>query len=266
MPSGKSSKTARNARAIVTTTKPTPWGTIAAVVALVLFAGAISAYAYIRYQDVSVFKPTAERKDPSTQIEGIVIKDYGAGRGHIGADRRVAYDQSPPFGGPHDGTWAACNGVVYSTPVRSENMVHSLEHGAVWMAYNPERITGSALQSLQDRVQGGSYLMLSPYPGLDTPISLQSWGHQLKLTDPADERIDHFIQSLRLNQYTYPEIGASCDAVPGLFNPATPPPFVATPPGPDAVPLDFAGGLDGATGTGTAPVDPPSVPNPPAGG
>jgi hypothetical protein len=266
MPSGKSSKTVRNARPIVSVTKPKPWGTIAAVVVVVLFAGAIFAYMLNRYQDRSAFKPTAEKKDPSIQVEGIVIHDYGAGRGHVGADKRVAYDRSPPFGGPHDGTWAACNGVVYTTPVRSENMVHSLEHGAVWIAYNPERITGSALQSLKERVQGNNYLMLSPYPGLDAPISLQSWGHQLKLTDPTDKRIDHFIQALRLNQYTYPEIGASCDVLPGLFDPANPPPFVAAPPGPDAVPLTFAGDTDTPPSGGTAPTGPQSKPIAPAGG
>lgn len=256
MPSGKSSKTVRNARAIVTATKPKPWGTIAAVVAVVVFAGVIVTYAVIQIQASRAFKPTADTKDPSTQIQGILIKDYGTGRGHIGGDKRVAYDHSPPFGGPHDGIWAACNGVVYATPVRSENMVHSLEHGAVWIAYNPEQITGSALQTLQDRVRGKNYLMLSPYPGLGAPISLQSWGHQLKVTDSGDKRIDNFIQALRLNQYTYPEIGASCDVVTGSFDPTNPPPFVATPPGPDAVPLDFAGGLNGT----------PSVPSPPAGG
>jgi Protein of unknown function (DUF3105) len=266
MPSGKSSKTVRSARAVVSATKPKPWGTVAAVVVVVLFAGAIFAYMFIRYQDRSAFKPTAERKDPSTQIEGIVIQDYGAGRGHISADKRVAYDHSPPFGGPHDGTWAACNGVVYTTPVRNENMVHSLEHGAVWIAYHPEKITGSALQSLKDRVQGNNHLMLSPYPDLDTPISLQSWGHQLKLTDPADKRIDQFIQALRLNQYTYPEIGASCSVLPGLFDPAKPPPFVAAPPGPDAIPLTFAGAAAAPPSGGTAPTGARSEPSPPAGG
>ena len=266
MPSGKSSKTVRNARPVVTATKPKPWGTIAAVVVVVLFAGAIFAYMFIRYQDQHAFKPTADTKDPSTQIQGIVIHNYGTGRGHISGDKRVAYDRSPPFGGAHDAVWAACNGVVYSTPVRNENMVHSLDHGEVWFAYNPDKITGPALQSLRDRVQGANYLMLSPYPGLDMPISLQSWGHQLKVTDPADKRIDHFIQALRLNQYTYPDIGASCDALSGLFDPAKPPPFVATPPGPDAVPLDFAGGRNVSPSAGTAPAAPQSVPSPPAGG
>ncbi len=37
-------------------------------------------------------------------------------------------------------TWATCNGVVYTKAVRIENMVHTLEHGAVWIAYNPDTI------------------------------------------------------------------------------------------------------------------------------
>jgi uncharacterized protein DUF3105 len=264
MPSGKSSKTVRNARSVVTATKPRPWGTVAAVLAVLVFAIGIFGYVFTRYENRHAFIPTTDHKDPSTQIQGIVIQNYDA-RGHIGPDKRVAYDHSPPFGGPHDATWAACNGVVYATPVRNENMVHSLEHGAVWITYNPEKITGPALQSLRDRVQGANYLMLSPYPGLSLPISLQSWGHQLKVTDPTDKRIDQFIQSLRLNSYTYPEIGASCDELSGLFDPAKPPPFVAAPPGPDAVPLTFSAGRGGAPGD-AAPGGTQPAPSAPAGG
>jgi hypothetical protein len=266
MPSGKSSKAVRSARSVVTSTKPRPWGTVAAVLAVLVFAGGIFYYLFTRYEGRRAYTPTAGNKDPSTQIEGVVRQNYGEARGHIGPDKRVAYDHSPPFGGPHDATWAACNGVVYETAVRNENMVHALEHGAVWITYNPDKVTGPALQSLRDRVQGQNHLMLSPYPGLDSPISLQSWGHQLKLTDPADKRVDQFIQSLRLNQYTYPEIGASCDVLTGVFDPAKPPPFVAEPPGPDAIPLNFAGGQDLTPGDGAAPPAPRGAPSPPAGG
>jgi hypothetical protein len=269
MPSGKNSKAVRNARSVVTATKPKPWGTVAAVLAILLFAVGIFAYLFLRYEDRRVFIPSADNKDPSTKIEGVVAQTYGEGnRGHIGADKRVAYDHSPPFGGPHDAVWAACNGVVYDTAVRNENMVHALEHGAVWMAYNPDKITGPALQSLRNRVQGQQYLMLSPYPGLDSPISLQSWGHQLKLTDPADKRIDQFIQSLRINQYTYPEVGANCDVLTGAFDPTNPPPFVANAPGPDAIPMNFAGGQGSAPSNGAAPPAPGGAqpnPAPPAG-
>ena len=115
------------------------------------------------------------------------------------------------MGGTHDYSWAACNGVVYPNPVRSENIVHSMEHGAVWIAYNPDQVTGDALDTLRQKVENQPYTLMSPYPGLDQPISLQSWGHQLKLTDANDPRIDQFIAALRLNQYTYPEPGASCN-------------------------------------------------------
>ncbi|MGH3605574.1 MAG: DUF3105 domain-containing protein, partial [Pseudonocardiaceae bacterium] len=114
MPSGKSSKAVRNARSVVTATKPRPWGTLVAVLTVLVFAVGIFGYLYLQYEDRRAYTPSASDKDPSTHIKGIVIHNYGAAnRGHIGADKRVAYDHSPPFGGPHDATWAACNGVVY---------------------------------------------------------------------------------------------------------------------------------------------------------
>ncbi|MGH3942533.1 MAG: DUF3105 domain-containing protein [Pseudonocardiaceae bacterium] len=265
MPSGKSSKAVRNSRSVVTATKPKPWGTIVAVLAVLIFAGGIFGYLYLRYEDSAAFIPTAENQDPSTQIDGIQKVEYGPkNRGHVVSPRRVAYDHSPPFGGPHDEFWATCDGQVYEQAVRNENMIHSLEHGAVWIAYNPEQITGTALDSLRKRVEGQFYIMLSPYPGLDSPISLQSWGHQLKVTDAEDERIDQFIRSLRANQYTHPEVGSPCDVLPGKFDPTNPPLFVAEPPGPDAMPMDSSSENGSAPVGGAEPAGPGGdVPAPP---
>jgi hypothetical protein len=122
-------------------------------------------------------------------------------------------------------------------PVRNEQMVHALEHGAVWIAYNPDQVRGGDLAKLAERVDGVPYMMLSPYPALDAPVSLQAWGHQLKLTDPDDRRIDQFIEALRENEYTAPEPGARCDSQDTGFDPANPPPFEPGPPGPDAAPV-----------------------------
>jgi hypothetical protein len=84
---------------------------------------------------------------------------------------------------------------------------------------------------------------MSPYPNLNSPISLQSWGHQLKLAEATDPRIDEFIQALRRNQYTHPEVGASCDALgPGYFDVNDPPPFQPLPAvGPNVVGMDYKG-------------------------
>ena len=259
MASGKTSKAVRSARSTVVVSKPRPWGTLAAVLVIVLFAGGVFGYAYYKWDakrdkeaELAAYTPSETNKDPSDKIEGIVKVEYGSNsRGHVDMTQRVAYDRLPPFGGPHDAVWAACNGVVYSDPVRNENMVHPLEHGAVWIAYNPDQISGEALDKLKDRVNGQQYIMLSPYPGLDKPISLQSWGHQLKLDSPDDPRIDRFIRALRTNPYQYPEVGATCDPRPGTWNSPNPPPFVGTPPGPNAVPM--TGGTPPQDGTGLPP-------------
>ena len=42
-------------------------------------------------------------------------------------------------------------------------------------------------------------MMMSPFDGLDSPISLQAWGYQLKLDNADDSRIDDFIRALRVN-------------------------------------------------------------------
>jgi hypothetical protein len=236
MVSGKSSKAARNTRASVVTKRATPWGTIAAVAVVLLLAVGVFGYgiAANRAKEaeraaLSKFTPSATNQDPSLQIAGIVSQQYAGGQ-HVAPDQQVAYTHAPPFGGAHDGYWAACNGVVYPTAVRTENLVHSLEHGAVWIAYNPDQITGDALSTLQKKVDGERYMVMSPYPGLDSPVSLQSWGHQLKVGDVTDPRIDEFVSALKQNQYTHPEVGASCDATgPGAFDQDNPPPFVAAP-------------------------------------
>jgi len=246
MASGKTSKAVRSARASVVINKPKPWGTIAAIVAVVLFAGGVFGYSYYKWdakqdkeRELAAYTPSAENQDPSTKIDGVEKVDYSNARGHISATQRVAYDKFPPFGGPHDEVWADCNGRAYASAVRNENMVHPLEHGAVWVAYNPDQVTGDALTKLRTRVEGQTYIMMSPYPGLDRPISLQSWGHQLKVDNADDVRIDRFIRALRLNEYTYPEVGATCDADPGTFSVDSPPPFVGSSPGPDAVPMTY---------------------------
>lgn len=252
MPSGKSSKAVRQARArsVVSATKPKPWGTILAVVAIIVFAGGIFGYLYVEYQDdkdaeaaLSAFTPSEDNQDPSTAIAGIEItpRDQLAA-GHVSFPQRVAYTDPPPVGGAHDRVWAACNGVVYDEAVRTEDMVHTLEHGAVWITYNPDLISGASLDTLKNLVEGEIYITLTPYPGLSSPISLQSWGHRLKVQTSDDPRIEQFIKALRLNEYTYPEVGSTCDQNPSVFDQDDPPAFDPTPPGPGAQSPAYSGG------------------------
>ena len=223
-------------------TRSTAWGA-AVVVTMVLFAAGVAGCAGVQSQGdeqreavTGPFTPSTANPDPSRQIPGVLVKSYKDSQ-HVMPAQRVAYDHSPPFGGSHDGFWAACNGVVYPRAVRNENMVHSLEHGAVWIAYNPDRVAGDAVEVLASHVRGQPYTMLSPYPGLATAVSLQSWGHQLAVDSVEDPRIDQFLRALRQNPNTHPELGASCDELgSGRFDQDNPPAFDPSPPGPNAVP------------------------------
>ena len=260
MTSGKKNKAMRNARSSVAQQRSVPWLTIAGVGVVVLVAALVFGFVYMEHREntasesaqaeadaaAAPFKPSPQNPDPSKKIPGVETADY-PGMQHVTAQQRVAYDKAPPFGGPHDNVWADCTGVVYPQAVRTENMVHSLEHGAVWIAYAPEKVGADGVQELARRVQNRPYTMLSPYPGLDSPISLQSWGHQLKLDAPDDPRIDQFITALRQNPNgVYPEVGGSCQAIPGGFDTQNPPPFDPAAPPPDAVPMSGAGAQSGA--------------------
>lgn len=224
-----------------------PWLMIGGVAVVVLLIAVIGVSIFPKFQeqqdrtaaqqDVEEWVPSESNQDPALAIDGVTFVEYPQGV-HVSPTDRVAYDYTPPFGGPHDAIWATCTGTVYENPVRTENMVHSLEHGAVWITYNPELVDEATVQALALRVDGRTYMMMSPYPGQDSPISLQSWGHQLQVDNADDERIDQFITALRLNRYTYPEVGASCGTIPGSFDPADPPAFDPSEPGPDAVPME----------------------------
>ncbi|WAM15025.1 DUF3105 domain-containing protein [Rhodococcus sp. JS3073] len=217
-----------------------PWLLLAAVVVVV---GVVAVVAYTLAsgaddgREAHDFAPSADNPDPSLGIEGIVTVDYPPAA-HVQAPQRVAYDQSPPFGGAHDQYWATCTGIVYPAAIRSENAVHSLEHGAVWVTYDPDRLSADDVATLAANVDGEPYTLMSPYPGLDSAVSLQSWGHQLKLDDAHDRRISDFLTALRQNPNTYPEPGATCSTVRGGFDPADPPPFDPSAPDADAFPVD----------------------------
>jgi hypothetical protein len=117
------------------------------------------------------------------------------------------YPMTPPAGGPHFLEWQNCNGDVYSAPIVDGNAVHSLEHGAVWITYRPD-LPAADVERLADRVRGQTHLMLSPYPGQDSPISLQAWGYQLRVNKVDDPAIDEFIRTYRETAAIEP--GAPC--------------------------------------------------------
>lgn len=126
----------------------------------------------------------------------------------------VEYPQDPPAGGDHNAAWLNCG--VYTEPVPDENAVHSLEHGAVWITYDPS-LPAADVATLQAFADNQSYVLVSPYEGLDSPVAISAWGYQLRVDSVDDERLPVFIQKYLLNP-ELAEVGAPCSS--GVGTPA----------------------------------------------
>ena len=191
--------------------RQTPWGLIVTTVVIVVLAVGIIAYAVNKGQ----------KKSDSANPDKIVgITHYpNLSRNHVNGV--VKYAQSPPVGGDHAPIWADCTGTVYPKQIANENAVHDLEHGAVWITYKPG-LPAAQLDILTKLVSGNQYMILTPYAGLKTNVSLQAWGYQLFVDSASDARIPVFIKDLLLNQSNTPEYGASCTNAAFKTNPSTP--------------------------------------------
>ncbi len=121
-------------------------------------------------------------------------------------DAPVEYEQSPPVGGDHSPIWTNCG--VYTEAVPNENSVHSMEHGAVWITYDPE-IGQEEVDKLTELVGDRSYVLLSPYPDLDEPIVASAWGLQLTMDSADDSRLATFLDKYIQGEQTR-EPGAAC--------------------------------------------------------
>jgi hypothetical protein len=174
-------------------------GIIAAIVALVLVVGTVAT--------VIVLNATPQQVD-----DELLSGDYeerlqlypDLEAGHT--ESRVTYDQTPPVGGPHNPAWLNCG--VYDEKQQNENAVHSLEHGAVWITYDPATTTDDEIAALVE-LAPDTYTIVSPYPGIGDAMAISAWGAQLRFTDVDDPAVLDF-----LNQFWQsadsPEPGAPC--------------------------------------------------------
>ncbi|MFD4423188.1 DUF3105 domain-containing protein [Agromyces sp. NPDC058484] len=135
------------------------------------------------------------------EVEGVETFENPAG--HV--EGAVDYAQTPPAGGEHNPAWLNCG--VYTEPVPNENAVHSLEHGAVWVTYDPDLAAGE-LEALTSKLPS-TYVVLSPFDGLPSPIVLSAWNSQLQVDSADDERIAAFLEEYWQSQ-NVPEPGALC--------------------------------------------------------
>ena len=114
----------------------------------------------------------------------------------------------PPSGGNHNPVPLSCG--YYAQQPPDEFAVHSLEHGAVWIAYDPS-LPASDVAVLKPFAQL-DHVIVSPYAGMDAKVTLVAWEHRLELDSVNDPRLKQFVDAYQ-NAPTAPEQGGACVGV-----------------------------------------------------
>jgi hypothetical protein len=126
---------------------------------------------------------------PAPTIPGV---EQFTGLTHNHVDGCVDYTQNPPVGGNHREIWQACE--FYERAVPPEQAVHSMEHGTVWITYDPS-LPASQRATLADFEQ--DYVLVSPWnrDPLPSPIVASAWGLQLEVDSADDPRLAEFVET-----------------------------------------------------------------------
>ncbi|WP_211253120.1 DUF3105 domain-containing protein, partial [Glycomyces tenuis] len=176
---GTASKSAKNAgrkgRA-VQVAQPKPWGLILTFSAVgVVALGLIAAAVFVVwdrsrppegvtdfYGEYANYQEASEAIDDGDITAEDLEHPWVMQQNHLDADEDTTndtptYEVTPPAGGNHLSQWQTCTGTVYAEPIADGNAVHSLEHGAVWLTYDPELVDDDQVAALSSKIEGRDY-------------------------------------------------------------------------------------------------------------
>ena len=127
------------------------------------------------------------------ELPGVSQQTYD-GRDHVESGQAVAYATATPTSGTHAASSPRCG--VYDQQMPAEFAVHSLEHGAVVIWYQPSLATEeiSGLEAVVNRFD--DRVILSPNAELSQPVVATGW-NRLKAYDGADPELEQFIETYR---------------------------------------------------------------------
>jgi hypothetical protein len=154
-------------------------------------------------------KPDAAQPLPENPPKGIEV--YPATT-NASVEGPIEYERHPPTNGDHAPIWQNCG--FYEKPIEDRHAVHSLDHGVVWITYRPN-LPEQQIEVLRS-YGNENYVIVSPYPGQDAPVTATSWRVQLELNGANDPRLKHFVNEFRISELA-PLSGNRCTL--GVGNP-----------------------------------------------
>ena len=122
---------------------------------------------------------------------------------HIATDSDPGkYNSNPPTSGPHypeEARVGFYDTNIYTFP--AGYLVHNLEHGYVIFWYNCDLLDETGCADLKEQIQsvmddlGGTKLIAYPWPSLDVPLVMTSWGRLEKFESFDAEKATAFYRA-----------------------------------------------------------------------
>lgn len=168
------------------------------LLAALLVLGACTSSTSLR-EDERTERPLRDPIAPFDECTVTTYREAALSRDHQEPCSTLELQSEPPTGGAHYGMWAAFG--TYAAPVPWGFLIHSLEHGAVVLAYRcdtacPEVV--AELQAIADGIEDPlcrgedvpHRVIVVPMPDLDVAIAALAWEHGYLATclDPPSLR------------------------------------------------------------------------------
>ena len=146
------------------------------------------------------------RSSTPDEINGHAITGFGGAGVGDHTEEPVSYEMTPPVQGFHSSTPAPCG--VHGSPVPDENLVHSLEHGAVALLFDPTKATPEDIKELEAVASDADENVLSaPYEGMEAAFAIASWGERMDLDELDVAAANEYIEAFAGKG---PEAGQTC--------------------------------------------------------
>lgn len=141
---------------------------------------------------VSFFLSESKMHTPLSQAIGQEYPNQGQLHIDVGASHEL-YNSNPPTSGPHyvvPATWG-----IYQNELPDEQLIHNLEHGGIWISYNPtiDAKIKAKIETLAK--QNSKKMIVTPRAKNDALIVLASWRRSLTLASFDEDTIRAFIRS-----------------------------------------------------------------------
>lgn len=149
----------------------------------------VVAVAIVVIVGVVVFKDRLQAPPP--QLLG---QEYAEeGRNHLQpGEQAPTYKTNPPVSGSHDPEPAEWG--FYDQELLDTKAIHTLEHGGIWVSYQPDALNGEEIEQLRKLAKKyDRRLIISPRAQNDSKVAVASWQHLEKLENLDLELINQFL-------------------------------------------------------------------------